>query len=69
MNRTKACLFLDCWSDCLRLIAFASIVEVNSIVGVKSQDCKHICIAYTSDDSSYITHCTPLSIDGATEFY
>ena len=47
MNRTKACRFLDC----LRLILFASIVEVISLVGVTSQDYKHICIAYTSDDS------------------
>ena len=70
MNRTKACRFLDIWSDCLRLIAFALIiVEVISLVGVRSQDYKHLCIAYTSDDSFVYSTLHPLSIDGATEFY
>ena len=40
-----------------------------SLVGIASRDYKHICIAYTSDDSCIDCAMQPLSIDSATDFH
>ena len=60
MNRTKACRFLECWSDCLRLIAFASIiVEVTSLVRVKAQIVNTFALLTHLMTVLYIACCTP----------